>query len=36
MTKNGYEAISEPVKAGYNGPLTLPMWRRNEMLIEVR
>jgi hypothetical protein len=36
MTENGYEAISEPVKAGYNGPLTLPMWRRNEMLIEVR
>ncbi len=36
IIKNGYEAISDPVKAGYNGPLTLPMWRRNEMLIEVR
>jgi hypothetical protein len=36
MTENGYVAISEPVKAGYNGPLTLPIWRRNEMLIEVR
>ena len=36
MTENGYEAISEPVKAGYNGPLTLPMWRRNEMLIQIR
>jgi hypothetical protein len=29
-------AISEPVKAGYNGPLTLPIWRRNEVLIEVK
>lgn len=36
ITENGYEAISDPVKASYNGPLTLPMWRRNEMLIEVR
>lgn len=36
MTENGYKAISEPIKAGYNGPLTLPMWRRNEILIEVR
>jgi hypothetical protein len=36
ISENGYEAISDPVKAGYNGPLTLPMWRRNEMLIEVR
>jgi hypothetical protein len=36
ISENGYEAISDPVKAGYNGPLTLPIWRRNEMLIEVR
>jgi hypothetical protein len=36
MTENGYVAISEPVKAGYNGPLTLPFWRRNEMLIEIK
>jgi hypothetical protein len=36
MTENGYEAIGEPVKAGYNGPLTLPMWRRNEILIEIK
>jgi hypothetical protein len=36
IDKNGYVAISQPVKAGYNGPLTLPMWRRNEVLIEVR
>jgi len=32
---NGYKAISEPVKTAYNGPLTLPMWRRNEVLIEL-
>jgi hypothetical protein len=36
MNENGYNAISEPVNAAYNGPLTLPMWRRNEVLIEVR
>jgi hypothetical protein len=36
ITENGYVAISEPVKAGYNGPLTLPIWRRNEMLIEIK
>jgi hypothetical protein len=36
MAENNYNAISEAVKAGYNGPLTLPMWRRNEVLIEVR
>ncbi len=36
ITGNGYEAVGKPVKASYNGPLTLPMWRRNEMLIEVR
>lgn len=36
MTENGYNAISKPVTAGYNGPLTLPMWRRNEVLIEVK
>lgn len=36
ITNNGYTAIGEPVKAGYNGPITLPMMRRNEVLIEVR
>ncbi|MFT5838226.1 MAG: hypothetical protein ACI9UT_000718 [Flavobacteriales bacterium] len=36
IDENGYSAISQPVKAGYNGPLTLPMWRKNEMLIEIR
>ena len=36
IIENDYEIVSAPVKAGYNSPLTLPMWRRNEMLIEVR
>lgn len=33
---NGYTAIGNPVKAGYNGPMTLPQFRRNEVLIEIR
>jgi len=36
ITQNGFIAISEPVKASYNGPSTLPMFRRNEILIEVK
>ncbi len=36
ITNNGYTAISAPVKAGYNGPITLPMMRRNEVLIDVK
>ena len=36
IINNGYTAISSPVKAGYNGPITLPMMRRNEVLIEVK
>ncbi|MFQ3208138.1 MAG: hypothetical protein ACI9IT_002301 [Glaciecola sp.] len=36
IINNGYIAISPPVKAGYNGPITLPIMRRNEVLIEVR
>jgi hypothetical protein len=35
ITENGYAAINEPLKAGYNSPFTLPMMRRNEVLIEV-
>ncbi len=36
INANGYSAISEPLEAGYNGPLTLPMLRRNEVLIEIK
>ena len=36
IANNGYTAASKPVKAGYNGPFTLPMMRRNEVLIEVK
>lgn len=35
ITENGYTVINQPVEAGYNGPLTLPMFRRNEVLIEI-
>ena len=36
LTKNGYQAIGKPVEAAYNGPLTLPWYRKNEVLIEVK
>jgi hypothetical protein len=35
LVAKGYEAISEPVEAAYNGPLTLPFMRRNELFIEI-
>ena len=31
----GYTANGKVVSAGYNGPFTLPMFRRNEVLMEV-
>lgn len=31
----GYQPISEPLYARYNGPWTPPMLRRNEVLVEV-
>ncbi len=36
LASNGYTSIGEPVKAGYNGPLTLPMFRKNEVLISIK
>ncbi len=35
IAKNGYTAISEPINAAYNGPFTVPWFRRNEVLIEI-
>jgi hypothetical protein len=32
----GYEPISSPMYAGYDPPWTLPFFRRNEMMIEIR
>jgi hypothetical protein len=36
LTIQGYIALGAPVEAGYNGPMTLPMLRRNEVLIEIK
>ena len=36
MKTAGYIAIGAPVEAGYNGPMTLPMLRRNEILIQIQ
>lgn len=36
LNAEGYTAIGAPVEAGYNGPMTLPMLRRNEILIEIK
>jgi deoxycytidine triphosphate deaminase len=35
LSANGCTAHSAPIEAGYNGPLTLPMLRRNAVLIEI-
>lgn len=36
MAENGYVASGKAVKAGYNGPLTLPMFRHNEVMIPIQ
>ena len=35
ITANGFTVAGEAVKAGYNGPLTIPMMRRNEVMIKI-
>lgn len=35
-SKAGYQTVGDPFYAGYNPPFTLPPFRRNEMLIEVK
>jgi len=35
VEKNGYEPTSKPQIARYDGPSTLPMFRRNEIIVEV-
>lgn len=35
LAQSDYKAKSAPVTAGYNAPFTLPMMRRNEVLIEI-
>lgn len=36
IDKNNYQAIGNPQLARYNPPWTLPLFRRNEVLIEVK
>lgn len=36
IADKGLVAAGQAVEAGYNGPLTLPMFRRNEVMIEVQ
>ncbi|WP_414829328.1 SOUL family heme-binding protein [Alteromonas sp. H39] len=35
LESSGYQAVGEPIKAGYDGPMTLPFLRHNEVLIQV-
>jgi len=35
LANNGYTPVSQPIEAAYNGPMTLPMFRKNEIFIEV-
>ncbi|MEE2003153.1 heme-binding protein [Alkalimonas sp. MEB108] len=36
LLEQGYQPASAPLKAGYHGPMTLPMFRRNEVLIALQ
>ena len=35
LSRDGVEAISEVIRATYNGPLTLPFNRRNEAMVRI-
>ena len=33
LERDGFESVGEPMSAVFNGPFTLPPWRRNEAMI---
>ena len=36
LNTTDYEPVGEPYTAAYNGPMTLPMYRKNEVLVAVK
>lgn len=35
IARKGLSVVGSPITAGYNGPMTLPMYRRNEVLVKI-